>query len=102
MTGITNLSLLGIPSKFWFNDHWVRFNIIIGEHQNVITFLESNNILFLSEFTLDFSTIPIELHGNGNSKNLLEYLSNNVDNYSLVSKFLDYFLNIILNMKYYL
>ena len=91
----------GIQSKLWVNDHWIRFRLIIGDHKNIITFLESNNILFLSELKLDFSTIPFELHGKGNSKNLLEYLSNNVDNNSLISKFLDYFLNKTLNIKYY-
>ena len=91
-----------IKSKCLINNNWVRFNLMTGIYENIIIFLESQNILFASEIKLDFSTIPIELHGKGRSYNLLEYLANNAYDNSLVSIFLQYFLTEILDIRYYI
>jgi len=90
-----------IKSKCWVVDHWVVFTLTINAYENIMTFLNAQNLLFLSNIELDFSTIPLELHGNGESKTLVQYLANNTDNNALISKFLDYFLNVQFNMKYY-
>ena len=100
MTGLTYL-LLDIASKVWSIDHWVRFRLIIGEYQNIMDFLLNNNILFLSEINIDFNNIPLFLHGNGKSKNLLEYLSNNNENLELIIDFLNYYFVFIIQAKYY-
>lgn len=86
-------------SSCLFNGHRVKFILILGIYQNIITFLETNEISFLSTMELDFTQIPLILHGKGVSKNLLEYLSNNSSNSTLISKFLNYFIGLI-NIKY--
>lgn len=91
-----------IQSKVWFNNNWVLFSLNINTYQNIITFLESNGLSFLTTMSLDFNTIPFVLHGKGNSKNLLEYLGNNTDNAILIKQFLVYFITDIVIMKYYL
>ena len=79
----------------------IKFKLGIQSYQNIIIFLKTNNILFLSELELDFTKIPNILHGRGHSKNLIEYLSNNSDNNLLILKFLDYFISNIISIKYY-
>ena len=91
---------MGIKSKCFVNSHWIGFNLLIGSYDNIITFLDAQKLLFLSELYLDFSTIPFELHGKGHSSNLLQYLANNTDDNLLVSRFLEYFLNVTLDMRY--
>ena len=86
-------------SSCLFNGYRVKFILSLGTYQNIITFLELNNILFLAEMNLDFTQIPIVLHGKGVSGNLLEYLANNSSDYSLILKFLNYFLGLI-DIKY--
>jgi hypothetical protein len=90
-----------IESLAWAGDRWVKFRLILGFYQNVITFLEYNNLSFLTTLELDFTQIPFLLHGKGNSKNLLQYLENNTDNVFLISQFIDYFLRFIIKIKYY-
>jgi len=97
---MTNSSLPGIPSYFWLNDHWVKFRLIVNNYQNIISFFDAHDISFLSEMTLDFTKIPLILHGKGNSKNLLEYLSKNTDDNNLILSFLTYFMVHIIKMKY--
>jgi hypothetical protein len=77
----------------------IKFILTTGNYQNIITFLESSNLSFITEMKLNFDSIPLSLHGKGNSENLLEYLGNNLDNSNLIFKFLNYFLT-ILNIKY--
>ena len=90
-----------IESSVWASDHWVRFRLVIGIYENIITFLDYNELSFLTTMDLDFTQIPFLLHGKGNSKNLLQYLANNTDDTPLISQFLDYFLRFIIKMKYY-
>ncbi len=82
-----------IPSKVWVVDRWVTFSLNIGDYQNIIAFLDANGLSFLTLLSLDFTQIPSNLHGRGNSTNLLEYLSNNSDDNILINQFLNYFLN---------
>ena len=89
-----------IPSKVWISDHWVTFLLNIGIYQNIITFFDLNGLSFLTTLNLDFTQIPLILHGKGNSENLLEYLSNNTDDTILINNFLNYFLNNIIIMSY--
>ena len=89
-----------IPSKVWVVDRWVTFSLNIGDYQNIITFFDDNGLSFLTMLALDFTQIPVSLHGKGNSTNLLDYLSNNTDNNTLISQFLNYFLNTIIIISY--
>ena len=89
-----------IPSKVWVVDRWVTFQLSIGVYQNIITFLNDNNLTFLTTLTLDFSQLPFALHGKGNSTNLLEYLSNNTDDNLLILQFLNYFIKNIVVISY--
>ena len=89
-----------IQVKLWINDNWVKFKIEIKTYDNIMTFFQESNILFVSTMNIDFNSIPLELHGFGHSNNLLEYLSNNENNNNLISNFLTYFLNNLLNIKY--
>lgn len=84
-----------------YTDNRVKFQLNTGSYQNIITFLESNNILFLAKQKIDFSEVPTTLHGKGKSENLLEYLSNNNKNDELLLKFMNYFISIKSNIKYY-
>jgi hypothetical protein len=90
-----------IESLVWYSDHWVKFRLILGDYENIITFLEYNELSFLKIMNLDFTQIPFLLHGKGNSKNLLQYLANNTEDNILITQFIDYFLKFIIKMKYY-
>ena len=90
-----------VPAKCLYQGQWVNFNLIIGNFDNIIVFLNANNVAFLTTMELDFTSIPLVLHGRGRSRNLLEYLSNNNDNNSLISKFLNYFLSDIADIRYF-
>lgn len=89
-----------LQSSCYSIDHRINFKLETGIYQNIITFLELNNILFLSEIKIDFTKIPFLLHGKGKSKNLLEYLENNNQNDELIFKFLKYFITDIVQIKY--
>ena len=89
-----------IPSKVWLIDHWVKFNLISGNYQNIMIFFKYNKLNFLAEMKIDFSVIPISLHGKNNSVNIIEYLSNNSDNIILIYNFLNYFLTNIVILSY--
>jgi hypothetical protein len=89
-----------IAAKCWVVDHWVRFNLYIGTYENIITFFDAQKLSFLTELEIDFTIVPLELHGRGQSITLLDYLANNGDNNTLVSKFLVYFLNTFTEMSY--
>jgi hypothetical protein len=89
-----------MKASLLYNNNRVQFRLIPGEYQNIIVFLETNNILFVSEMQLDFSKIPLQLHGRGNSNNLLEYLSNNNTDYNLLFSFLNYFISNVINIQY--
>lgn len=91
-----------LESKVWVNDHWLKFRLIIGIYQNIIIFLDFHELSFFKTLEIDFTSVPLSLHGNGNSLNLLEYLANNVENDLLISQFIMYFLSTILNIRYYL
>jgi C1A family cysteine protease len=83
---------------FSHNENRVKFSNNVDEYENIIAFLEKCNMIYLSTLTLDFEKIPLELHGNGISKNLNEFLSNNNDT-ELIFKFIKYFIN-FLDIKY--
>ena len=76
-------------------DHRVKFKLNLGIYQNILTFLNDHELSFLSKMKLDFTQIPVELHGYGRSENLMMYLANNNLNPTLIFNFLNYFLNII-------
>ena len=100
-SGITQIINNVIPASCLYLNTKVRFRLIIGNHVNIINFLSNNNILFLAELELDFSTIPISLHGKGRSKNLYDYISNNIDNEELILNFIYYFISEITDIRYY-
>lgn len=75
----------------------IKFILKLGTYQNIITFFNENNISFLSKMKLNFDNIPLSLHGNGYSENLLEYLANN-KNSDLIFNFFNFFLNSV-NIK---
>lgn len=79
-----------MKAYFLYKNNKVNFTLIPGEYKNIMVFLESHNISFLSEIMLNFDNIPILLHGNGNgnSKNLIEFLSKNKHN-TLIKNFLN-------------
>ena len=87
-------------AKCWYVDHWVQFTLTPGIYENIITFLESQELFFLGEMNLDFDIIPIDLHGWGRSQNLLDYLAKNTDNNDLILNFLLYFFNYICEFCY--
>ena len=80
-------------AKIWINNNWVNFKIKSGVYTNIITFLDNNTLSFIKKNHIDFDKIPIPIHGNGNSQNLLDYLSNNNNNPDLIQSFLSYFIN---------
>jgi hypothetical protein len=100
MTGSTISSAPYLKAKCWNGEYWIQFKLYLGIYENLITFLEVQKLFFLAEMKIDFSLIPIELHGKGQSENLLQYLANNGDNNVLISNFLLYFLNILTDMRY--
>jgi hypothetical protein len=89
-----------IKAKCWALDHWVRFTLKLDTYENIMTFLDESQLHFLAEEPLDFTTIPLGLHGNGSSYNLLGYLSNNTGYNTLVLNFLIYFLSTIIDIRY--
>jgi hypothetical protein len=90
-----------IKSNCWFLDHNVKFKLETGIYQNIVDFLIVNNISFLTDMNIDFTIIPFNLHGKGNSKNLLDYISKNSENVALIKSFLEYFIIQIAKIKYY-
>jgi len=84
-------------SKCWVDGHWIIFKLNTGAYQNILSFLDASSLLFLADLALD---LPLSLHGSGNSRNLYEYLANNGEDTSLISKFLGYWLNQQLDMRY--
>jgi hypothetical protein len=78
----------------------VKFKAKTGYYQNIISFFEDCDILFMSTMKLDFTKIPFNLHGNGNSENIIEYLAKNNDNPNLIYNFLNYFITDISKIKY--
>ena len=92
---------MGIDSLVWASDRWIKFKLDIGIYENIITFFDSQGLLFLTTLELDFTKIPFSLHGKGDSKNLLQYLSNNKDDENLILKFIEYFMDNIIQIKYY-
>lgn len=60
-----------IPSTCWNSTNTVKFNLYIGEYQNLIIFLDNHELAYLTEIELDFTVIPTKLHGKGVSKNLI-------------------------------
>jgi hypothetical protein len=89
-----------ISAKFFYNGYWVKFSLVLGIYDNFLSFLSSHEISFLAEMKIDFTNIPVSLHGNGISNNLYEYVSNNTNNHSLINSFFDYFLKEIAIFKY--
>lgn len=90
----------GISAMCWNGSFWVKFRLFPNKYNNFLTFLSAQNIYFLAEMKLDFTKIPKTLHGHGNSNNLLEYISNNSGDVSLVLSFINYFIISIARIKY--
>ena len=75
------------------NNSGIKFNLSSFSYNNIIDFLEQSNLDVLTTMKLDFSKIPLHLHGRGVSNNLLDYFSNNSNNSSLLLEFSYYFLS---------
>lgn len=90
----------GDYAKFWINNNWIRFIAVYGTYSNIIDFFDSHNISFIKTNYINFDNVPINLHGFGNSYNLMDYLSNNAGNTTLICDFINYYLN-ILDFRYY-
>lgn len=88
------------PAKFYYNNDWVKFSLIIGEYDNLLDFLNSHNLLFLENMKIDFTKIPTYLHGRGNSITLLDYFANNTNDVTLLFTFSHYFIDSIIKLKY--
>ena len=86
---------------FWNYTNWVKFRFDVGEYDNFLDFLNVNDISFIAELPIDFTNIPLTLHGKGRSKNLLEYFANNNDNSRLILNFLNYFIINMIKIRYY-
>lgn len=82
-------------AKLYINNKWVYYKEHFGVYSNIIDYFDSNGLSFLKYNYIDFSTIPIIYNGNGNSKNLIEYISNNLNNNNLVTNFLNYFIKLL-------
>lgn len=93
-------NLISTSAKFYHNNRWIKFRLNIGEYDNILDFLSKQNIYFLAEDKLDFTTIPTVLHGKGRSNNLLDYVSNNNDDPSLIFRFIDYFMSTLVDIRY--
>ena len=89
-----------ISSKFLMNNKYVQFKLIPGTYKNIIVFFDLHKLLFICKIKLDFSTIPSYLHGKGRSENLLKFIENNCNNPVLITKFILYFLNYYIDMRY--
>lgn len=89
-----------IPSSFLAIDHRMQFKLKIGVYDNIISFFNAHNMQILSTLEIDFTKVPINLRGNGTSKNLSEYLDNNSNDVNIIFKFLNYFITIITDMTY--
>ena len=102
MTGNTYIPTpFGNQANFLYLNRRVEFKLKINSYANIIKFLEAHELLFLAEMTLDFTQIPLIFHGKGKSRNLYEYLANNIDNNDLIYNFLNYFLNTLTDIRYF-
>jgi hypothetical protein len=90
----------GLPALFWNSTHYVKFKIKVGFYTNFLEFLIEHKISFLADILIDFTKIPLSLHGYGLSTNLKEYLANNAENTALIINFLNYFITTIADFKY--
>ena len=90
----------GIPAIFWNSTYWVKFRLKVGNYINFLEFLIEHQISFLAEVTIDFTNIPLSLHGKGVSKNLTEYFANNNNNTILIINFLNYYITSIVDFRY--
>lgn len=79
-------------AQCWINDSWVRFTLRYGIYTNIITFLDDHGLSFIKTNKIDFSNVPLYLHGYGTSENLVDYLSHNEGNTRLIQDFIEYFL----------
>jgi hypothetical protein len=86
------------PAYCWATDHNVKFKLKIGSYPNIIEFLNSSKIEFLAN--IELPELPKYLLGNGRSKNLLEYISNNSSNNILLYNFLNYYIVSIIKIRY--
>jgi len=84
----------------WSASKWINCKIRVSVYENILTFLNINNMSYVAEMQIDFSKIPDNLRGSGSSKNLITYLDNNIRNNSLIVKFLNYFIISILQIQY--
>lgn len=84
----------------WANGYNVKFKLKAGSYTNIIDFFNKNNISFLAELEINFNEVPINLRGKGRSYNLVQYLSNNNSDPSLINKFLNYYVSQIAKIKY--
>lgn len=89
-----------IAAKFYYNNYWIKFTFENGYYDNFMSFIEGNNIGFLGEMAIDWTNIPIDLHGKRNSYNLYQYIANNSDDSILIINFLNYFIVEIANFRY--
>jgi hypothetical protein len=77
----------------------VTFEYKHGQYDNFIDFLNEHKIAFMTEVDIDFTNIPISLHGRGDSNNLLEYIANNNSDVNLIKSFIDYFIKEICDIR---
>jgi hypothetical protein len=84
----------------WANGNNIKFKLKPGSYTNIIDFFNKNNISFLAETEINFNEVPINLRGKGHSNNLVQYLSNNNSNPSLINNFLNYYVSQIAKIKY--
>lgn len=86
-------------AKLFINNKWTHFVEKSGTYDNILAYLDNNNISFVKSNYIDFNTIPKQYHGVGFSRNLLDYISNNSNNNNLIFSFINYYFN-KLQIKY--
>ena len=86
-------------AKLFINNNWIYFTEENGIYDNVMSYLDHNNLSFVKTNYIDFNNVPFEYRGIGVSNNLSEYFSNNFNNNSLIIKFIYYHFE-KLNFKY--
>jgi hypothetical protein len=87
-------------AKCLIDNKWIEFSFNPGSYVNILDFFNKNDADFISKMYIDFSAIILDLHGNGKSRTLLEYIANNSDNTNLILRFLNYFLFNVLQISY--
>jgi hypothetical protein len=80
-----------VKAKLNFNGNEIKFNLYYNSYDNIMTFLDRHELLFLAD-----KEININVVGSGYPKTLRQYLEKNTNSYNYIVEFLNKF-----NLRYY-